>query len=184
MRRTQAALTALTLIAGVFMAPHHTGRSHDHVLAVASRTDHGFGMAVLDLPRKPQAVTRSHVRTALELHRVTTEKVRTPSRPQVRRPRYVRPHTALSFSGAAEQWAASAYVTRIRNCESSDVPTVVSTHAGVTYYGLYQMNADFWTTYGGDPSYLGNPFKAPRWLQNEVAYRGYQHRGYEPWSCA
>lgn len=121
-------------------------------------------------------------RPVLELHRGATKAVRATRNVQVRPSRHFRPRTYQYYSGA-EAWAASEHVKRLIQCESGGDPTVVSTHAGVTYYGLYQMNRDFWTTYGGDPSYLSSPFRAPVWMQNEVAYRGYLHRGFEPWAC-
>lgn len=51
------------------------------------------------------------------------------------------------------------------------------------YRGAYQMDRDFWLTYGGDPDYV-KPDRweeAPRWMQDQVAARGYRARGLQPW---
>lgn len=44
------------------------------------------------------------------------------------------------------------------------------------------MDRDFWLTYGGDPSLTAD--QAPPWMQDQVAYRGFLARGWEPWTCA
>jgi hypothetical protein len=75
---------------------------------------------------------------------------------------------------------------RVRNCETGDTPNDYSYtdgHTGTVYYGPWQMNAEFWVTYGGDRSWLSRPFRAPRWMQNLVAYRGWLDRGWQPWEC-
>lgn len=74
---------------------------------------------------------------------------------------------------------------RVGACESGNRYNVVAVHGGVTYYGRWQANGEFWTAYGGDASYLGgSSFTAPAWMQNLVAYRGYLARGWQPWQCA
>lgn len=53
------------------------------------------------------------------------------------------------------------------------------------------MNRAFWITYGGSMKYAGSQKdrktwrweKAPRWMQDQVAYRGYLDRGWQPWAC-
>lgn len=71
-------------------------------------------------------------------------------------------------------------------CESGGRPSVLGHHAGVTYFGKWQANADFVRTYLGV-----NPW---RWVRNGrwtfpeaqqdlMAYRGYQARGWQPWAC-
>lgn len=148
-----------------------------HPSAIGSTGNVASSYAPFEVSREE----RGPHRPILQLHRVPTETVRTPRPRPVRPSRHIRPRV-IHVSGA-EAWAASEHVRRLIQCESGGDPTVVSVHAGVTYYGLYQMNRDFWITYGGDPSYLHRPFRAPVWMQNEVAYRGYLHRGYEPWTC-
>lgn len=82
-------------------------------------------------------------------------------------------------------WAKTAQVQTLIWCESRKEYGVVAVNSGVTYYGAFQANADFWITYGGDPAYLNtNPFTAPKWMQNKVAYNGYLARGWEPWECS
>lgn len=57
------------------------------------------------------------------------------------------------------------------------------------------MNIAFWLTYGGSGHYVdhdgqGRPIGkghhelAPIIVQNHVAYCGYAHRGYAPWTTA
>ena len=178
MRRQQAVIVILGVLWGTFsMGVHHARPHHPAVVATSttSSTTH-----LVDRYSDTK-VTRSEHRSAIQLHRVAASKVRTTQHHQIRSPRYV--SAGATHLAGAEAWAASAHTRRLIQCESGGDPTVVSTHSGVTYYGLYQMDRDFWTTYGGDPSYLSSPFRAPVWLQNEVAYRGYLHRGYEPWAC-
>lgn len=87
-------------------------------------------------------------------------------------------------------WLRAPETRKILGCESHDNPTDVSTHNGVVYYGEFQANRGFWLTYGGDPRYFvlarvggHSLFMAPKTMQDQVAYRGYLARGYEPWSC-
>lgn len=49
------------------------------------------------------------------------------------------------------------------------------------YRNAYQMDTDFWLTYGGDPAYAGRHEQAPPWMQDQVATRGYRARGLQPW---
>lgn len=67
-------------------------------------------------------------------------------------------------------------------CESGGDPRQRATYDGVTYYGKWQMNADFWKTYGG-LAYARTADQATEAQQDEVAYRGYQARGWQPWAC-
>ena len=63
-------------------------------------------------------------------------------------------------------------------CESTDNPRAVSSSG--RYRGLYQMDANFWRTYGG-LRYASRPDLASRSAQTRVAQRGYQARGSRPW---
>jgi len=180
MRRQQAVslligvLSLVTLSMGVHSAlPTHA--------AVAAPSTVGSVSSVVDRLEGAET-SRSEPRPPLQLHRSATQTVRTVSHHPARPARHFYPRAYQHINGAAA-WAASEHVRHLIQCESGGDPTVVSTHNGVTYYGLYQMDQDFWTTYGGDPSYLSSPFRAPVWMQNEVAYRGYLHRGFEPWAC-
>lgn len=180
MRRQRAVslLIGGLLLTTLSIGVHRALPSHPVVVGASAV---GSSVGLDDRLPVASEISRSESRSALQLHRVPTTPVRTPRHHSVRPTRHLRPRV-VHVSGA-EAWAASERVRRLIYCESSGVPTVVSVHNGVTYYGLYQMDADFWTTYGGDPSYLSRPFRAPVWMQNEVAYRGYLHRGYEPWAC-
>lgn len=180
MRRKQAVILLIgaCLLGTLSIGAHRAALPDDPVVVGASTlSSHNYMVDRI----APLEVTRSESRPPVQLHRGPKAPVRTVVHHTVRPTRHFSPH--LAYYSGAESWAASEHVRRLRECESGDVPTVVSTHNGVTYYGLYQMDRDFWTTYGGDPSYLGSPFRAPRWLQNEVAYRGFLARGFEPWAC-
>ena len=63
-------------------------------------------------------------------------------------------------------------------CESSGNPHAVSPSG--RYRGLYQMDADFWRTYGG-LRYAPRPDLASRAEQTAVARNGYAARGRQPW---
>ena len=52
---------------------------------------------------------------------------------------------------------------------------------GGTYRGKWQMNADFWRTYGG-LEFAGSPDLATCEQQDLVAYRGWVDRWWQPWA--
>jgi len=81
----------------------------------------------------------------------------------------------------AQVWAASPKARAVIACESSNRPTAVSRTG--KYRGLWQMDADFWASYGG-LSIAARPDLASRAGQNYVAYRGFISRGWTPWECA
>lgn len=66
----------------------------------------------------------------------------------------------------------------LAKCESSNQPT--QTSATGKYRGLYQMDADFWRSYGG-LEYALRPDLATPAEQTTVAARGYAARGRSPW---
>ncbi len=81
----------------------------------------------------------------------------------------------------AQVWAASPKARAVIACESSNRPTAVSRTG--KYRGLWQMDTDFWASYGG-LSIAARPDLASRAGQNYVAYRGFISRGWTPWECA
>lgn len=52
------------------------------------------------------------------------------------------------------------------------------------YRGAYQMDNEFWTKYGGDPSLTGRHEEASSTQQDAVAAKGYRDRGLAPWPSA
>jgi hypothetical protein len=81
-------------------------------------------------------------------------------------------------------WRKSARAAAIMKCESGGDYGMVDGHTGTNYYGAWQADRDFWTTWGGTVSYLSTrPFAAPHLMQDEVAYRGWLSRGWQPWEC-
>lgn len=67
----------------------------------------------------------------------------------------------------------------IRKYESTNDYTAVNPSG--KYRNAYQMDRDFWLTYGGDPSYTGRHEHAPPRMQDRVAVRGLKARGLGPW---
>jgi hypothetical protein len=111
--------------------------------------------------------------------RGTTQKKASRSRhsaPRTERVAPVRPAPVGAVS-----WAASDRVQRLRKCEGGAKGYRAVSGSG-TYRGAYQMDRSFWLTYGGDPSLTAD--QAPPWMQDQVAYRGFLDRGWQPWTCA
>lgn len=108
----------------------------------------------------PARATRSHVRAQL--------------RPQAR------PHPVHTPSTGFSTWRGSHAYLAVRDCESGGDYGAVS-HTG-KYRGAWQMDASFWSTYGG-LKYASRPELATPLEQDMVAYRGYLSRGWQPWSC-
>lgn len=52
------------------------------------------------------------------------------------------------------------------------------------YRGKYQMDNHFFLRYGGDSALVGRHETAPPEMQDDVALRGYQARGLDPWPGA
>jgi hypothetical protein len=91
------------------------------------------------------------------------------------------------YWGPAQEWAQRAKTRAVIFCESSNDPRKVSRTG--KYRGLYQMDTNFWRSYGGR-AIAARPDLASRAAQNYVAYRGYvSHErrignGWAPWECA
>jgi hypothetical protein len=73
----------------------------------------------------------------------------------------------------------------VRYCESSD--RYDATNRTGKYRGAWQMDEHFWKTYhrlafGYEPTMPVD--KAPPEVQDAVAYTGFLHRGWQPWTCA
>lgn len=87
---------------------------------------------------------------------------------------------AQSFADSAA-WAASPKAVAVARCESGGNPTV--TNPSGKYQGKWQMDDSFWRSYGG-LAFASDPHLASEAQQDEVAYRGWLARGWQPWSCA
>lgn len=88
---------------------------------------------------------------------------------------------AVDNFSSSSAWASSAFARKVANCESGGNPRAVN--ASGKYRGKWQMDASFWRTYGG-LQYASTPDRATEAQQDSVAYRGWQDRGWSPWSCA
>lgn len=65
-------------------------------------------------------------------------------------------------------------------CESHRNPQAVNPSG--KYRGKWQMDADFWATYGGR-AFASRPDLASEYQQDLVAYHGWLARGWQPWAC-
>jgi len=95
-------------------------------------------------------------------------------------PKKKTPAAQTSFASSAA-WAASPKAIAVAKCESGGNPTVVSRTG--KYQGKWQMDDRFWASYGG-LAFASDPQYASEAQQDEVAYRGWLARGWQPWSCA
>lgn len=86
---------------------------------------------------------------------------------------------ARTSSGSAA-WASSWAARRVAECESGGNPRAVNPSG--KYRGKWQMDRSFWRTYGG-LRFASRPDLATEAQQDEVAYRGWLARGWQPWSC-
>lgn len=123
---------------------------------------------LIDKPKKPT----THV----------APRSKSPSKPTVTR----NSHSSVSKVG----WAHTRSAYRVANCESGDrsAPDVNTRYNGNPhlrgkYSGKWQMDSDFWRTYGG-LKYASTAADASETEQDAVAYKGYQARGWQPWSCS
>ena len=91
-----------------------------------------------------------------------------------------KPAAQTSFANSAA-WAASAKARAVAWCESRGNP--LSVNASGKYRGKWQMSSSFWAGYGG-LAFAARPELASEAQQDEVAYRGWLARGWQPWSCA
>jgi hypothetical protein len=66
---------------------------------------------------------------------------------------------------------------RLRMCESSNNYAI---NTGNGYYGAYQFNLATWRSVGG----TGYPNQASPAVQDALALKLYDERGWEPWTCA
>lgn len=81
----------------------------------------------------------------------------------------------------AQGWAQRPKTRAVIACESSNRVNAVSRTG--KYRGLFQMDRNFWRSYGG-LTFAPTPDRASRAAQNYVAYRGFVSRGWAPWACA
>lgn len=80
-----------------------------------------------------------------------------------------------------QRFATSATARRVVSRESGGQCTIADPSG--TYRGKWQMDADFWSTYGGR-QFAARPDLATCAQQDVVAYRGWVDRWWQPWSTA
>jgi hypothetical protein len=88
-----------------------------------------------------------------------------------------RPATPAGF----EAWLRSPTARLVIKRESNGQCDVVS--ATGKYQGKWQADDNFWKAYGGR-KYAPNPHQATCHEQDLVAFRGWQERGWQPWTTA
>jgi hypothetical protein len=120
---------------------------------------------VVTVTAPPRVITRT-----VEVTRASRSQTRDPLTPWQR-----------DYFERAQVWAASPKARAVIACESTNRPTAVSRTG--KYRGLWQMDTDFWASYGG-LAIAARPDLASRAGQNYVAYRGFISRGWTPWECA
>lgn len=110
----------------------------------------------------------------VELRKTRASRSRPLSRPSLRKAK-------IPKSSGAAAWANTRAAIAVAECESGRDGSARS-HTG-KYRGKWQMDADFWRTYGG-LKFASSPDRASVAQQDIVAYRGYLARGWQPWTCA
>lgn len=85
------------------------------------------------------------------------------------------------YFAEAQVWAQTPKARSVAECESGGNPKSIS--ATGKYRGKWQMDADFWASYGG-LDLASRPDLASESEQNYVAYRGYVSAGWGRWECA
>lgn len=78
-------------------------------------------------------------------------------------------------------WARSSAAIRVSMCESHRSPTAIS--PGGAYRGRWQFDSRTWLSNGGG-RYSQDPARATAYQQDQIAYRTWKRRGWEPWTCA
>lgn len=94
-------------------------------------------------------------------------------------------------SGGSVAWAHSRAGFRVSNCESGDrqAPDVNTRYNGNAhlqdrgYSGKWQDDSNFWSSYGG-LAFASTAAGATEAQQDQVNYRGFLARGWQPWSCS
>ena len=159
-------LVLLVLCAGLLMWPvmSHKGSVASQTQPLMLSTPSESGLNVMEsrpIRRLPRASRSRPTPTATALRRVHT-------------------FGGLATSKAS-QWAQTRSALAVAECESGRDGSARS-HTG-KYRGKWQMDASFWATYGG-LKYASSPDYASVTEQDEVAYRGFLARGWQPWTCA
>jgi len=80
----------------------------------------------------------------------------------------------------AKKWAKTPKVRSVRNCESNNRYGI---NTGNGYYGAYQFNYETWKGVGGQ-KYSKYPHQSHKVIQDFMAWKLYQQRGWQPWTCA
>jgi hypothetical protein len=89
---------------------------------------------------------------------------------------------ALDLAGAATANAHDrSFPTMLRELRECESGNNYSINTGNGYYGAYQFNLQTWRGVGG----TGYPHQNPPHVQDEMATRLYEQRGWQPWpSCS
>lgn len=173
MRRRHGILGAAAVLVASSACGHHSApaKPTSHV-APAKHRKHLSVRDALPIRVSPRPVSRSE-----------------PERKPLPEPtRVVTPAVSVVPATAAfNAWLSSPMSRQVRDCESNFDYGMVENNYGTWYFGAWSANADFVLTYAHvDPwdFVSGGRFTLSRAMQDRMAYRGWQARGWEPWACA
>lgn len=172
-RHSPAAVGALADAASVGVRPAPTAASRDY-----DRPDLDKALIVKARERaarlaRQRALRIAHARAVA----AAAARARAAAAAAARRRRAAAASSYLNSS--AEAWAHSSFAEKVANCESGGNIHAVNGQ----YHGKWQMDPDFWRTYGG-LRFASDPLYATEAQQDYVAWRGWRARGWEPWQCA
>lgn len=185
------AITAALTLSTILVRPHHTSpQVHQQTVETASTYSQADALLEMrDLKRasrsrpyvSPSPVTSSH----LVPKPVVKPHPRSTHRPKARLVR--KEHVSVSRGTGAYAWAHTTDAIKVANCESGDRSSWDhyngNPHMRGKYSGKWQMDSDFWSTYGGR-QFASTAADASESEQDIVAYKGYLARGWQPWSCS
>jgi hypothetical protein len=196
-----AALVAITATLTLTTALHRSPQVHAQAVDNSQAVT---GQSTLDDLRDLRALRASRSRTVTPLkssdakdtkskfidgskRRLHRKPARVTSTPKPSVKQYS--HSSVS-NGGVYAWAHTRSAFRVANCESGDrsAPDVNTRYNGNPhmrgkYSGKWQMDSDFWSSYGG-LKFASTPADASEAEQDAVAYKGFQARGWQPWSCS
>lgn len=186
-----AITAALTLITGV-LATRHTTSPQVHAQTVSSASVTPVDQELLTLKRasRSRRISPTPRQTAKILVSNTASSPKPVPRSTATHQAVIRQyeHPSVSRGTSAYAWAHTTDAYKVANCESGDRSTWDHYNGNPhlrdgQYHGKWQMDADFWRTYGG-LAFASDAADASEGEQDIVAYKGYLARGWEPWSCS
>lgn len=193
-----AITAALTLITGTLFAQHHSSpQARPQTVEAASASTISVADEMREIRSAQQRASRSRPVVSakptgapqLKQNKLPKPVVKAhPRSTRAPKPRVIaNRHASVSRGTSAYAWAHTTDAIKVANCESGDRSSWDhyngNPHMRGKYSGKWQMDSDFWSTYGGR-QFASTPADASESEQDIVAYKGYLARGWQPWSCA